>query len=97
MRNKDVVTAFIEQSTAASLNLCSEGRKLYSYNTCIAQWYNTSIIFNTSHYSNTTNHHQDLLRREVGTKFPIVEVNGVPRDTKDLKFFILNYNNKYDV
>ena len=39
MKNKEVCKEFIRRRVARGSNLFSTGDKLFSYNTCIAQWY----------------------------------------------------------
>lgn len=62
MRNRDVVKKFIDKEYASGSNLYSSGSKLFSYNTCIAQWYNNTIIINNTKYSSSTSRHQFYLR-----------------------------------
>lgn len=62
MKNKDVVRRFIDKEFASGSNLYSSGNKLFSYNTCIAQWWNDMIIINDTRYSSSTSRHQYYLK-----------------------------------
>ena len=63
MKNKEVCKEFIYHKVASGSNLVSTGDKLFSYNTCIAQWYPVGIIYNETKYSPTTSRHQSYLRQ----------------------------------
>lgn len=66
MRNIEVIEAFVSKIKGKNKNgsLESTGLKLYSYNTCIAEWYTSSILLiNETYYSNTTSRHLNLLKR----------------------------------
>lgn len=81
--NEKVVECFIQHKYAQSRNLKSTGVKLYSFDTCIAQWYaKDGIIINKTKYSQTTSKHQYLLNyllKDVDN-ITIIEVNDIPKD-----------------
>lgn len=51
MTNLEVIRAFINKEEGHSLHITSENNKLFSYATCIAQWYDDKIIINCTKYS----------------------------------------------
>lgn len=57
MKNKEVVEAFLSGDVATGSNLRSTGYKLFSYRTCIAEWYDGYLLINITRYSNTTSKH----------------------------------------
>ena len=63
MKNIEVIKAFLTISKANShnKNLISIGDRLFSYNTCIAQWIDDIIWVNVSRYSTTTSGHRNSL------------------------------------
>lgn len=86
MKNKEVVESFLQEKVGNSLNLTSTGYKLFSYNTCIAEWYKDSLIINTTKYSRTTSNHQHYLRDYKGGN--IIYVAGVPINTTALHNYL---------
>lgn len=88
MTNKQVIDNFIGGRMAKSLSLKSEGNKLFSYDTCIAQMTVNSIIVNMTSYSVTTSKHRTLLLREIRYRHHIVEVNDVPIEAQDLTKYV---------
>lgn len=80
--NEDVVNSFYEGKPNKSDNMSTDGHKLLSYNTAIAERIinddKTLIIKNVTRYSNTTSKHQALL-----DKFDYV-VTDVPKDEQHL-------------
>lgn len=89
MRNIEVIEAFVSKIKGKNKNcsLESTGLRLYSYNTCIAEWnleYNC-ILFNTTYYSNTTSRHQNLLKRNLPIGITIATSNTIERNTVSLK------------
>lgn len=93
MKNKDVIVDFVHHTSSKVLNLYSDGNKLFSFETCIAQWNNGVLIINCTKYSITTSRHLTLLRRALLNDVCIIEVKDIPIETKDLEKFIINYNN----
>lgn len=80
MRNKDVVSRFIDMYPARTLNLSSDGEKLFSYYTCIAQFHEGKLIGNATKYSKSTSTHFNMV-------FPYVTVvttKPVPRGATSL-------------
>ena len=65
MKNKEVYKEFINRRAACGSNLVSTGDKLFSYNTCIAQWHPHGVIYNETKYSPTTSRHQSYLRNAI--------------------------------
>lgn len=61
MRNKDVVEQFLNRCKAYTLNLRSDGVRLMSYATCIAQFHNGLLIGNETKYSQTTSKHFNMV------------------------------------
>lgn len=68
MTNNQVIKAFLSGQSGKSLNLTSTGKKLFSYNTCMAQWHSETgfIIINETKYSQTTSKQINPLKRAVG-------------------------------
>lgn len=87
MCNKDVIEEFLDRNPASIKNLSTDGIKLYSYNTCIAQWDYNTIIINKTYYSNTTSHHLGILRGIVNSNYIETSIS-VPINTKDLTNYI---------
>lgn len=83
MKNKEVCKEFIRRRAACGSNLVSTGDKLFSYNTCIAQWYSNIIIYNETKYSPTTSRHQSYLRNALTYNIGWV-VNNINFNTRDL-------------
>lgn len=65
MKNKEVCKEFIHRRAAFGSHLVSTGDKLFSYNTCIAQFNGHALILNETKYSVTTSKHQNYLRNAV--------------------------------
>lgn len=57
MKNREVVEKFFNGECATGSNLFSTGTKLFSYQTCIAQWYRPYLVINKTRYSVTTSKH----------------------------------------
>lgn len=90
MKNIDVINAFLRGRLLQSGHLSSDGKKLYSYWTCIAQWNRDIfdedyIIINRTRYSTTTSHHRSALEREAAKKgYSVKYVNNVPKNEQQL-------------
>lgn len=65
MTNKKVVEAFLNHEGAQSLNMYSTGKKLFSYNTVIAEFINGYLVGNSTNYSRTTSKHMSLVRDKI--------------------------------
>lgn len=84
MKNKEVVEIFLSEEAAIGSNLYSTGDKLFSYRTCIAEWYGGYLIVNTTRYSNTTSRHQSYFKHISN----IIRVDNVPINTQELHSFL---------
>lgn len=84
--NIDVIGAFLNHENLGSLNLLSENDKLFSYDTCVAQWGADELVINGTYYSQTTSKHVGMLKR-LGQDFNIRIVTGVPIGTPSLVRF----------
>lgn len=90
MRNIEVIEAFVSKIKGKNKNgsLESTGLKLYSYNTCIAEWYleYNCILLNTTYYSNTTSRHQNLLGKNLPLNaYVVTNNNNIEKNTDSLK------------
>lgn len=62
MKNELIVMMFIARCSARNTNLKSDGNRLFSYNTCIAEFSEiTELYVNKTKYSRSTSKHQSLL------------------------------------
>lgn len=87
MRNEDVVKAFLHKMPLHTINLHSTGNKLFSYDTCIAEWTDNDILIgNATKYSSTTSKHMYYIKSYVDEW----TTKDVPRGTMSL----INYVNK---
>ena len=86
--NVDLINAFINGQEKQNGSMSTNGTKLYSYATCIAQKTADGILFNVCKYSCTTSKQQTYTRRELerrGKKFTEVGADThIPRGTYDL-------------
>jgi len=92
--NTEVVESFIQHKYAQNRNLKSTGVKLYSYDTCIAEWYvKDGLIINKTKYSKATLKHQYLLNYLLKNidDILILEVNNIPKD----EISLYSYANLY--
>lgn len=79
------INAFIYGTPAKSSNLISDGEKLWSYNTVIAQYINGNIVVNVTKYSCTTTKRQNqVLRAACNAR----TVEGVPMNTFSLVSYL---------
>lgn len=87
-KNEDIVKDFCLRIESSNRNLTSVNNKLFSYQTCIAEFVgdNFRLILNTTNYSVTTSRHQNLLRRMLSyyNILDFIEVNSIPRGTQSL-------------
>lgn len=77
--HKELINAFINGKTAHNNSMHTDGTKLYSYETCIAQKTSNGIIFNSCKYSVTTSKQQSYTRdilRKYGFEYTEID-NGV--------------------
>lgn len=61
MKNIDVVNKFLRCECASGSNLNSSGDRLFSYNTCIAQWLDDILYLNMTQYSPTSSKHRNMI------------------------------------
>lgn len=91
MKNKEVCEAFLNRESAIGSNLYSDGHKLFSYSTCIAEWedYYNRLYVNSTKYSVTTSKHQSYLRRVLAKiwNIEIKYVINIPRECTSIKLF----------
>ena len=83
--NKQVAEAWANGKRARSASMYSDGVRLYSYFTCIAERWNGETIFNATRYSVTTSckHYHARNAVAIATK----EVKDVPIGTHSLVRF----------
>lgn len=87
MKNIEVIKQFLNKSSGNSYtgNLISDGVKLFSYNTCIAEWADDFVLFNVTKYSRSTSRIQSMILRELKTLIhKSVSIDNVPINTKYL-------------
>lgn len=92
MKNIEVVKNFIYGRYGQSGSMSTDGNRLWSYNTCIAQKSNKGIIVNCSKYSVTTSKSQHYLRREIAGQcrnyVNVGENVHIPMNTQDLMKYL---------
>lgn len=88
MTNIQVIQSFISKRIGNSLHLYSDCRRLLSYNTCIAEYYNGSLIVNNTKYSRTTSRHRSILIEIMPNNIPVINVLNVPKGTQSLIQYI---------
>jgi hypothetical protein len=88
MSNKDIAKAFINHNTATTNDFGSSGDKLFSYTTCIAQWYNGKVIVNNTKYSHTTACQLNLILKLLEPEEIINTTKEVPKESKDLREYV---------
>lgn len=100
MKNIDVIRKFLSKTKASSSNgnLRSTGNKLFSYNTCIAEWPTKKIIYNgevviicnyelvvnVTKYSKSTSRIQTMLLKETPFDQTVHKIDNVPINTQNL-------------
>lgn len=82
MTNNQVVELFLNKRKAKSLHMFSDGHKIWSYNTVVAQWEGETLIFNQTKYSRTTSKQVGGLR---AVRDKVLTRITVPFNTQDLK------------
>lgn len=88
MKNKDVVDAFFSRKRANTVNLHTDGDRLFSYHTCVAQWLRGYLIVNTTRYSVSTSRHRNYVVSRLGSWTLIPTSNNVPQETSDLNSYV---------
>ena len=85
---QEVIKQFLDKSSGNSdtKNLISDGVRLFSYNTCIAEWTDDSILFNVSKYSSSTSRIQGMMLRELQkiNTYKFIFIDNVPINTQKL-------------
>ena len=87
MRNIEVIKQFLNKSSGNSYtgNLISDGVKLFSYNTCIAEWTDDFVLFNVTKYSRSTSRIQSMILSELKKLIhKSVSIDNVPINTQRL-------------
>lgn len=84
MTNAEVAIRFLHKEAGNSTTMKSDGEKLYSYNTCIAQYHNDKIVGNATKYSSTSSRHLSYVRNHVD----VWTTEYVPINTHNLLNFI---------
>ena len=86
MKNIEVIYRFLNRQPAKSSsgNLKSIGEKLFSYNTCIAEWVNDYLFVNLTKYSSSTSSIQNMLFKELKFVLQVKQVENVPINTQNL-------------
>lgn len=89
MTNAEVVDKFLNHERGHSLNMDSTGEKLYSYNTCMAQFIDGNLVVNKTKYSVTTSRHMSYLNTLL-QKYNIAHktVTEVERNAYSLKSYV---------
>jgi len=82
MTNNDVVQQFERGLSGKSLNMESNGLKLWSYNTVVGQWIDGKLVKNITKYSQTTTKQTTHLDYDNVTK------QHVPINTQDLTPYV---------
>ena len=70
MTNQDVVIKFLNKQFCKGSNLYAEDNKLYSYQTCIAEWYKDKLLVNLTKYSKSTTKHQSYIGNNINKIIP---------------------------
>lgn len=92
MKNRDIAEQFLNHraSSNRSASLSTDGTRLFSYFTCIAQFYNDPIlgknilIGNNTKYSTTSSRYLNYVRKYID----VYTSKNVPTGTKDLVNYI---------
>ena len=86
MKNKEVIRNFLNKCEAINHHgsLRSTGDRLFSYNTCIAEWTDDYLVINVTKYSQNTSRIQNMFLREARTGLEIIKVDNVPINTQRL-------------
>ena len=92
MKTIDVIFAFKSRKAAKTSHVSTDGTKLFSYYTCIAQWFNNdTLIINDVKYSCTTSKHQTYLKNAV-ENMPAITIlligGNISRGAKDLTEYL---------
>lgn len=91
MKTIDVIFAFKSRKLARTGSVVSDKYRLFSYYTCIAQWYSEDVvIFNETKYSSSTSRHQTYLNNafETSKDIKVLKVRDVPIGIIDLTRYL---------
>lgn len=84
MKNIEVIEKFINGCIGSGGNLTSADGKLYSYQTCIAEYTRKGLIVNKTRYSVTTSKHVGMLLKRLCNYKVIHFVEDIPKGSKKL-------------
>ena len=89
MRNNEVIDNFLSQKKSYLKNSTGSLRasfdKLYSYNTCIAQFKKDTLFVNMTKYSVTSSTHVNkVLNKAKSLNIPIFTVTGIVENSQKL-------------
>lgn len=91
MRNQDLCKEFVNQVSniaykeGSSMRVAWDGKRLFSYGTCIGECLSDgSFILNATKYSTTTSKHQTYLKRALEGHKVAVTTKWVPMGTTEL-------------
>ncbi len=92
-KNSDIINAFLnkKQANNGRNSLHTDGNRLYSYSTCIAEHYSDGIVINVSKYSKTTSDHLKELQKV--NPYIKLKVNNLPLGIK----YLVGLNTVYEV
>lgn len=87
-----VVEAFYRKydNEYESKHMSTTHGKLYSYNTCIAEWDGKTLLINETHYSRTTSKHLSLLYKFIKGSTKTYHLYNVPRNIIKLNHLVKN-------
>ncbi len=84
MKNDELIRKFLMKQSGIGNNLFSNGNKLVSYTTCIAQYDDRGVLhINTTEYTHSSNEHLQMLLNECSGMY-YVEEKGVKAWTSDI-------------
>lgn len=91
LKNLTVIEGFLFRKPCKSENLTSTGDKLFTYDTCLAQWTDSYLIINMTRYSTSSSSHFNILWAlccKYLKKHERECVDSVPKNTKDLLDYV---------
>ena len=90
LSNKNLIAGFLSGTMNGrkngSMSVSDDGRRLFSYATCIAERADNCIVINETRYSVTTSKQQGILRRMVSGN--IYYVNNIERGDDHLVIYL---------
>lgn len=82
--NQRVIDSFLRKEINSSGHLMSDGKRLISYQTCIAQYTSLGdLLVNMTSYSVTTSKHRNMLLRS-SHYYNIIKLDNIPRGAENL-------------